>query len=118
MKNVLKAEEIVMFLCSIFIFSKLEFAWWWFPALLLVPDLSMIGYLVNPMVGAFCYNFVHHKGVALIVYVFGIILANPNLQLAGIILFGHSSMDRIMGYGLKYNDSFNNTHLGVIGKSN
>jgi hypothetical protein len=39
------------------------------------------------------------------------------LQLAGIILFTHSSMDRVFGYGLKYPDSFNNTHLGPIGKA-
>lgn len=32
------------------------------------------------------------------------------------ILFGHSAMDRIFGYGLKFNDNFKNTHLGWIGK--
>jgi hypothetical protein len=31
-------------------------------------------------------------------------------------LFGHSNMDRLLGYGLKYPDAFQNTHLGVIGK--
>ena len=35
-------------------------------------------------------------------------------MLAGIILFGHSSFDRILGYGLKYTDSFKNTHLGSL----
>ena len=34
-----------------------------------------------------------------------------------IILFAHISMDRIFGYGLKFNDSFFNTHLGKIGKN-
>ena len=38
-------------------------------------------------------------------------------MLGGLILFGHSSMDRILGYGLKYPDSFEHTHLGMIGKS-
>jgi len=36
--------------------------------------------------------------------------------LVGIILFSHSAMDRVFGYGLKYPDSFKNTHLGKIGK--
>ena len=38
------------------------------------------------------------------------------LQLAGIILFGHASFDRVLGYGLKYSDSLNKAHLGKIGK--
>ena len=38
------------------------------------------------------------------------------LELAAIILFAHSSLDRALGYGLKYDDSFGNTHLGSIGK--
>jgi hypothetical protein len=38
----------------------------------------------------------------------------PVMQLAGVILFGHSSMDRIFGYGLKYSDSFQHTHLGML----
>ncbi|MEO6611453.1 MAG: DUF4260 family protein [Chitinophagaceae bacterium] len=29
---------------------------------------------------------------------------------------GHSSMDRMFGYGLKTNEGFKYTHLGMIGK--
>ena len=32
------------------------------------------------------------------------------------LLFGHSSFDRVMGYGLKHEDAFQNTHLGRIGR--
>jgi hypothetical protein len=31
-------------------------------------------------------------------------------------LLGHSSFDRVLGYGLKYDDDFKHTHLGWIGK--
>lgn len=116
MKNILKLEELFMFAISIFAFTKLNFAWWWYPVLLFTPDLSMIGYLINPQIGAWTYNFVHFKGLGLGVYVLGIMFTNPALQLAGIILFGHSSMDRILGYGLKHSDSFQHTHLGTIGR--
>jgi hypothetical protein len=51
-----------------------------------------------------------------LVYVLGAYFNNQLLQLIGLILFGHSSMDRALGYGLKYPDSFQNTHLGIIGK--
>ena len=117
MKNLLKLEEIFMFALSIFLFTKLDFAWWWYPVLIFTPDLSMIGYAFSPQIGAATYNFIHHKAIGISVFVIGMILVNQPLQLAGLILFGHSSMDRILGYGLKYPDSFQHTHLGMIGKA-
>ena len=116
MKNLLKFEEAFMFGLSIFLFSKLDYAWWWYPLLILAPDLSMVGYLISPSFGAITYDFIHHKALGISLFVLGIILINQPLQLAGLILFGHSSMDRALGYGLKYSDSFQNTHLGRIGK--
>ncbi|MFN8382041.1 MAG: DUF4260 domain-containing protein [Anaerolineales bacterium] len=117
MKNLLKLEEFFMFALSIFLFTRLDFAWWWYPVFLFTPDLSMIGYVVSPRVGAGTYNFIHHKALGVSVFVFGAILMSQPLQFAGLILFGHSSMDRILGYGLKYPDAFQNTHLGIIGKA-
>jgi hypothetical protein len=117
LKKLLKLEELFMFGLSIFFFSKLDFAWWWYPALLFTPDLGMIGYLGGSKLGAITYNFIHHKALGISVFILGIILANPTLQLTGLILFGHSSMDRILGYGLKHPDSFQHTHLGTIGKA-
>lgn len=115
MKNLIRLEEAGMFLLGVFAFSRLGFAWWWFLLLLFTPDLSMLGYLLSPKVGAFTYNLIHHKGVAVLVAVLGVWLASPGMQLAGVILFAHSSMDRMFGYGLKYPDSFQHTHLGMIG---
>jgi hypothetical protein len=117
MKTLLKLEELFMFGVSIFLFSKLDFAWWWYPALLFTPDFSMLGYLLNPQIGSWTYNFIHHKALGISIFVLGIFLANQSIQLTGLILFGHSSMDRVMGYGLKYPDAFQHTHLGMIGKS-
>ncbi|GAB3888770.1 hypothetical protein GCM10028825_22110 [Spirosoma agri] len=71
MKTLLKSEELVQFLGAIYLFSRLQFAWWWFPALLLVPDVSMIGYVVNPAVGAITYNIAHHKGLGLLLACWG-----------------------------------------------
>jgi hypothetical protein len=116
MNNLLKLEELGQFLLSIVLFNQLDYAWWVFPACLLLPDLSMIGYLAGTKIGAWLYNFFHHKFVAITVLILGFWLNNPLITLAGIILFGHSAMDRIFGYGLKFNDNFKNTHLGWIGK--
>ncbi len=114
MNNLIKLEEAAMFGLSILLFAKTDFAWWWFPALLLAPDIGMFGYLAGPKAGAFTYNLFHHKAVALAVLALGWHLTNDWMLLAGIILFGHSSMDRILGYGLKYADSFHHTHLGWL----
>ncbi|MBC7572337.1 MAG: DUF4260 domain-containing protein [Spirosoma sp.] len=114
MKTTLKLEELTLFLGSIYLFSRLNFAWWWFPALLLLPDLSMVGYLVNPAVGAVMYNVAHHKGLAILIGLWGLYTGNQYLMLAGVILLAHSSMDRVVGYGLKYPDSFKHTSLGTM----
>ena len=115
MKTLIRLEEAAQFALTIILFAKLSFAWWVYPALFLLPDLSMIGYVVSTRVGAFTYDLVHHKAVAVAVGVAGLFLANDYLMLAGLILFGHSSMDRIFGYGLKYATGFKFTHLGEIG---
>ena len=87
-----------------------------FLVLLLTPDIGALGYIINSNVGAFSYNLFHHKGLAITLYFIGIYLSFPLLQLAGTILFSHSCLDRIFGYGLKYEKGFKFTHLGEIGK--
>lgn len=114
MKNTLRVEEALMFLGSIYVFSLTDFAWWWFLALILTPDIGMLGYLINTRVGAFTYNIFHHRGISTVLLVFGWYLSNDILWLVGIIHFGHASMDRAFGYGLKYPDSFKHTHLGQL----
>lgn len=115
MNNLLKLEEATMFGLSIYLFAQTDFAWWWYPALILVPDLSMLGYIVNPKIGGVLYNLFHHKALGIVVLLVGWYLGLAWSVLIGIILFGHSSMDRIFGYGLKYYDDFKNTHLGRLG---
>ncbi|MFC2186145.1 DUF4260 domain-containing protein [Peijinzhouia sedimentorum] len=116
MNRLIKLEELGQFLFSIVLFSQLDYAWWVFPVCILLPDLSMIGYLVNPKIGAWSYNLFHHKLLAIVILVLGYWIDNPLIILSGIILFGHSSMDRFFGYGLKFEDNFKHTHLGWIGK--
>ncbi len=116
MKNLIRIEEAAMFLFSAYLFLHLSFSWWWFPLLILTPDISMLGYAAGNKVGAVMYNLFHHKAIALSVYVIGLYINNEVLQLIGLILFGHSSMDRFFGYGLKYFSGFSDTHLGKIGK--
>jgi len=115
-KTTLKIEELAMLGLSIWMFSNLNLEWWWFLLFFLSPDLGMLGYLANDKVGAFTYNLVHHKGIAILVFIMGGVVQNEWLQFTGIIIFGHASFDRVLGYGLKYPSSFHDTHLGRIGK--
>jgi hypothetical protein len=117
MKNLIKLEEAAMFLLSIILISRLPYAWYWWLIWILAPDLSMIAYLGGNRVGAIGYNLVHHKGIAILVYAIGLYTNHTALEFAGLILFGHSCMDRGMGYGLKYFSGFQDTHLGRIGKT-
>lgn len=116
MKSLLKLEELAQFGLAVLLFAQLDYSWWLFPACILLPDVSMIGYAVNPRIGAVIYNFFHHKLLGIAVLAAGYWLGMDILMFIGIILFGHSAMDRIFGYGLKYPDNFKNTHLGRIGK--
>ncbi len=116
MKNLLKLEELFLFGLALFLFSGLDYGWGWYALLFLTPDLSMIGYVMNPRVGAWTYNLIHHKGVSVALYALGAFTAIPWLMFAGTILLGHSSLDRVLGYGLKHEDAFQNTHLGRIGR--
>ena len=62
MEILIQIEEFTCFLGCMYLFSRLNLKWWWFPVLLLVPDLSMAGYAINTNVGAVLYNIVHFKG--------------------------------------------------------
>ena len=116
MKVTLKLEDVAKLILAYTLSIYLGYSWWLFLALLLAPDLSMVGYLFGTKTGAWLYNFFHHQGVAIVAGLAGLYFGLNWLQLAGLVLYGHSAMDRALGYGLKYNDSFKHTHLGWIGK--
>lgn len=116
MKNLLRIEELGQFLLAIYLFSQTEYAWWLFPALLLAPDISALGYLGGPKLGATIYNIFHHKFVAISLLIAGYYTDHSVWVLIGLILFAHAAMDRIFEYGLKFPNDFKHTHLGWIGR--
>ena len=63
MKTLLRLEEFLMFVLALFLFSELDYSWELFALLFFTPDLSMLGYLANPRLGAWTYNLIHHKGL-------------------------------------------------------
>jgi hypothetical protein len=116
MKNLLKLEELFLFGFALFLFSRLDYGWGLFALFFFVPDLSMIGYLKGSRFGSWTYNLIHHKGLSVALYALGALTSTLWLMFAGTILLAHSSFDRVLGYGLKHEDAFQNTHLGRIGR--
>ena len=116
MKILTRLEELSLGILAFYLFRLLPIPWWWFFVLLLAPDASMLGYLLGPHIGAITYDLVHHRAVSIAIYVLGGTLGIAWLQAAALIIFAHSSLDRVMDYGLKYPDAFQHTHLGMIGR--
>ncbi len=114
MKNLLRLEEVAIFGLSLFMYTQLPYGWEMYALLILAPDISMVGYLAGPAMGALLYNTAHHRGMALALWGAGYYFGISPLMLAGVILFSHASLDRIFGYGFKYSDLFKHTHLQEI----
>lgn len=111
----LRAEGITALIGGFAAWIGLGAPWPLFLAVLLVPDVSMVGYLHGSHAGAISYNILHNWAIGGLVLGIGIVAASPFLTLAGVILISHVGMDRVFGYGLKYPTSFQDTHLGRIG---
>jgi len=111
MKTLTKLEEFAQVLLSIYLFSLLPFAWWVFPLFFFAPDLSLVGLLAGKRVGALTYNLIHHKALALGIYILGGLFSVPLLSLIGVLLLGHSSFDRVLGLGLLEIGSHNDTSI-------
>ena len=88
----------------------------WFAVLLLTPDISMLGYLRGPHLGAITYNLAHNWVIGGALLLAGLYVGSPVVGQVGAILVAHTGIDRLLGYGLKYPTSFQDTHLGRIGR--
>lgn len=112
----LRLEGLAAFVGGTVVFARLGGEWVWFvPALLLV-DVSMVGYLRGPRLGALTYDLAHNWAVGLGVLGLGLVLGIPVATLAGAVLVAHTGGDRALGYGLKLRSGFRDTHLGTIGR--
>ena len=112
----LRAEGLATFVAGLAGFLFLGLPWWAFVLLLIVPDVSMVGYVRGPRVGAIVYNVAHDLATGVAIAGVGLAIGSVPVAAIGAILVAHSGMDRMMGYGLKLPSSFKDTHLGRIGR--
>jgi Domain of unknown function (DUF4260) len=107
---------MVLFAAAVAVyFAGLDEPWWLVPLLLLVPDVFMVGYARSRRVGAMLYNLAHSYPAPAALGAVAVVLGEPLWQGVAVVWFAHIGMDRALGYGLKYETSFEDTHLGRIG---
>jgi hypothetical protein len=111
----LRLEGLAAFIAGLALYGWLGGPWLLVLPLLLLPDISAIGYLRGPRLGAFTYNVVHNWASGLAVLGLGLALDATPVTILGAILIAHVGMDRAVGYGLKLSSSFQDTHLGRMG---
>ena len=112
----LRTEGAALLGLAIVLYAKFGRSWILFAVLLLAPDLGALGYLRGTRIGALTYDLVHTYLPPAVLGAVGILADNSLMWSIAIIWFGHIGMDRLVGFGLKYPDSFQHTHLGWKGR--
>ena len=107
----LRLEGLAAAALSAALYARTGASWGMFAALWLLPDLSMLGYLVNPNIGARLYNSIHTYTTPATLALCGLLLHCPALVPLALIWTNHIGFDRLLGYGLKYTAGFKWTHL-------
>jgi hypothetical protein len=116
-RDLLRAEGLVLLVCTVALYWRTGADWRLFAALFLVPDLSFAGYLAGPRVGAAAYNLMHSTITPLLLGAWATAL-NFHLALSlALIWLAHIGFDRALGYGLKHARGFGFTHLGRVGRA-
>jgi hypothetical protein len=112
----LRFEDLAVLIIAVLAYRHFGYSWWLFAILFLLPDISMLGYLRNPQLGALFYNGAHNFVAALVPALISTFIGHSILLAISLVWIAHIGFDRALGYGLKYPTSFNDTHLGRIGK--
>jgi hypothetical protein len=113
---ILVAEGLALFALATVAFFFTRASWWLYGVLFFVPDVSFVGYLAGPKMGAIVYNAMHTTLAPALLGALGFALGATLMLAIAAIWAAHIGFDRLLGYGLKYADGFGETHLGRIGR--
>ncbi|SDY83319.1 DUF4260 domain-containing protein [Variovorax sp. YR634] len=116
-RALLRVEGAVVLGVALAAYAQFGAGWGVFALWLLAPDLSLLGYLAGPRVGAALYNAAHSYVGPVLLLALGVLAAMPWAVAGSLIWLVHIGFDRALGYGLKYAAGFAATHLGRIGKA-
>lgn len=110
----LSLEGLIVLMSSIVAYWYIGGNGWLFIALLLVPDLTFIVYMMNQFIGTVAYNIVHTYTLPLILLTLALVVGWQMGIMLSLIWFAHIGMDRTIGYGLKYQTAFKDTHMNRV----
>ncbi len=100
-----------MLAAALALYFDAGFGWVLLVALALAPDLSMLGYLAGPRIGAAAYDAAHTYALAVALVAGGVLAGTELAVQLSLIWLAHIGADRLLGYGLKYASDFKDTHL-------
>ena len=114
-RTLLRLEGLTLFAGMTLLYAVWDGSWWVYAILFLAPDLSFLGYLAGPRLGAIVYNAAHSYMAPMALMTTGFALSSPLVLSIAMIWLAHIGIDRALGYGLKYAAGFTFTHFGRIG---
>ena len=95
----LRIEGLAYAVLALIGYAHSGYSWWLFAALILVPDVSMLGYLMNPSIGAASYNLVHTLTLPILLLFGAALFANVLPLAVGTIWVVHIGADRASATG-------------------
>jgi hypothetical protein len=110
-RRLLRIEGLAIAAGALTLYFHFGFEWWLLVALVLAPDLSMLGYLAGPRAGALAYELAHTELWPIGLAVVGVVAEVDLLVQLALVWLVHIGADRLLGYGLKYPTGFKDTHL-------
>jgi hypothetical protein len=107
----LHLEGATAFAAATALYVHGDHPWWLYLALILAPDVSMVGYAAGARIGAIAYDAAHTYAGPLALAAAGVLADVSTLVAVGLVWAAHIGVDRALGYGLKYPTGFRHTHL-------
>jgi hypothetical protein len=109
--RLLRLEGLGVAAGALALYVDAGYGWLAFVLLVLAPDLSALGFLAGPRVGAVTYDLAHTYVWTVALGVAGVLGGSATATQLALIWLVHIGADRLLGYGLKYPTSFRDTHL-------
>lgn len=113
-RPLLRVEGLTLFVAAVGAYLALGEPLWLFALAILAPDLGLVGYLAGPRAGAWTYNAAHVYPLPAALLAGGLLAEVPLAVALALVWFAHIGVDRAVGYGLKYESGFGDTHLSRV----
>src|SRR3954470_17264550 len=87
--TLLRIEGFMAAVVALAVYARMDASWWLFVILVLVPDVSMLGYLGGERAGAALYNAAHTTILPLLLLSVGVLIERDSLIALNLIWLTH-----------------------------